>query len=167
MNIYSSFAQAHLKLVVISPQLQSCVVGYSHSPLVGLSQGVHLLHVLPVAAPKYTRSGLEHLNIVEPQLSSVDIETNGIEHKFIGLCDGLAVLAILVCGEVEATADEVDVSRVNTEILRRRYGTTEEMLDLWQLIQFGFEVDILDPCLALVLLVKSHKTHTHTYSSYR
>ena len=128
---------------------------YCHSSLVGLSQGIHLLHVLPVAASKYTRPSLEHLNVVKPQLSSVDVKTNRVEHKLVGLGDGLTVLAILVRGEIEATADEVDVSRVDAEILRRRYGTTEEVFNLWQLVELGFEVDVLDPCFALGLLVMS------------
>jgi hypothetical protein len=34
--------------------------------LVNLPQGVHLLHILPGAATKYTGPGLQHLEVVEP-----------------------------------------------------------------------------------------------------
>jgi len=47
----------------------------------------------------------------------MNIETDGVEHELVSLCDGLTILAILISGEVEATADEVDVSRVDAEIL--------------------------------------------------
>src|SRR3954454_13771250 len=70
----------------------------------------------------------------------------------VGLGDGLAVLAILVRGKVEATANEVDICGVDAEILSRGDGTTKELLNLWQFVELGFEVDILDPCLALDML---------------
>ena len=88
----------------------------------------------------------------------MDIKTNRTEHELVGLCDGLTVLAILVSGQVEATADEVDVCGVDAEVLSSRYGTAEEVLDPWQLIELGLEGDILNPCLALCMLEKSHET---------
>jgi GMP synthase-like glutamine amidotransferase len=47
----------------------------------------------------------------------MDIKTDGGEDELVGLCDGLTILAILISGEVEAAADEVDVGRVDAEIL--------------------------------------------------
>jgi hypothetical protein len=79
------------------------------------------------------------------------------------LCDGLAVLAILVSGQVEATTDEVDVCGVDADILRLRDGAAEEMLDPGQLVKLSLETDVVDPGLALDLLVESHKTVSPAY----
>ena len=86
--------------------------------MIYLAQGIHLLHVLPAAATKNTWPGFEHLDVVKPKLSSMNIQTDRSEDELVSLCDGLAVLPILVSGKVKAATDEVDVSRVDAEPLR-------------------------------------------------
>lgn len=90
---------------------------HRNSALVHLSQGVHLLHVLPIAATEGAGPCLQHLDVIKPQLTSLDIKTYRVENKLVGLSDGLAVLAILISGEVESTSDKVNVSRVDADVL--------------------------------------------------
>ena len=85
--------------------------------LVHLSQSVHLLHVLPIAATEDAGPCLQHLDVIKPQLTSLDIKTYRVENKLVGLSDCLAVLAILISGEIESTSDEVDVSGVDANVL--------------------------------------------------
>ena len=78
-------------------------------PLVDLAQSVHLLHVLPVAPTKDARTRLVQLDVINPQLSGVDVNADLIKNELISLDDSLTTLAILVVGQIEATSNEVDV----------------------------------------------------------
>jgi hypothetical protein len=127
--------------------------------LVDLSQSVHLLHVLPIGATENTGARLEHLDVVKPQLSSVNIDTYGVKHELVGLRDCSPICAALVSGQVEATSDEVDVSRVNAYVLSRRDGAAEELLHLWQLVELRLKGNVLDPLLSLDKLATSHDIH--------
>jgi len=77
--------------------------------LVYLSQGIHLLHVLPVAATKYSRPSLQHLDVIKPYPSSINVNADLLEYELVSLCDDLSVLAGRIIDQVVAPPDEVDV----------------------------------------------------------
>jgi hypothetical protein len=63
------------------------------STLVDLPQSIHLLHVLPASTAQISRTCLQHLEIIKPQLSGTNINTDLIQDKLVSLSDDLSVLA--------------------------------------------------------------------------
>ena len=151
---YCCLVVRELELVVLTPNVQRRSVRYGDSTLVDLAQSVHLLHVLPVAASEYARSGFQHLKIVEPQPSCVDVNADLLEHKLVSLCDDLSVLAGRVIEQAVSPPDEVDIRRVERNVGSQHDRLAEDVLDLGQLIELGLEGDVLDPLLALNMSVK-------------
>ena len=100
--------QALFELVIFSPEGVQVGDRYADSTLVGLSEHIHLLLVLPAVSSDVTRTRLEELYIVVPYLAGIAVLADVVEDELVGLVHDLTGLARRVVEAVSA-ADVIEI----------------------------------------------------------
>lgn len=86
---YGDFVQSHFKGVVLFPKQVCRLSRNANSSLIDLTEGIHFLLILPIAASDGPRARFDELNVIQPELAGVFIEAHMLQCKVVSLMNDL------------------------------------------------------------------------------
>jgi hypothetical protein len=117
--------------------------------MVGFSELVHLLLVLPPSAANLTRAALDELDVIEPDRSRVPVHSNVVNDELVGLGNGAPSLASGIVGQIISPPDVVEIHCPEPDVRNGHQASAKKLLGCGELVEAQLQFDPLHPYVRL------------------
>lgn len=117
--------------------------------MISLSQLVHLLLILPTSTPNLTRTHLDELKIVLPDVARISVNSDIVNDEVVRLGHSSSRLASWIAVQVITSPDIIKVDGPELNIGYCHEASAKELFGVHKIVQTEFQLNPLCPYIGL------------------